>query len=265
MMGFMTNDDRPVDPLIARRRDASVIDLTPPTGRTKDERGYDTRSYGGHDEISDDRADDPDDIWAVEPDVADGTDRFGLFEDDGPEPVAAWDRSPRTARPVPPQLLVLFAIVATVGVIWGITALRGPAQGSEVAPATTELVQATVGLGAVEQSGTTVHLTVQVTSTAGVRDVLSNHVWIVRDGQSLPEGIAFTGCLATDDELAKPLSGTLVVAGGVDDPAACGVGGFELAAGGSATLDLTASTLAPGRYRVLVAAWTSDVFEVAAG
>jgi hypothetical protein len=244
MMGVVTNDERPVDPLIARRRDASVLDLTPPTGRD------------GHTFV-----DDTDERT----DGTDGTDGFGLFERDAPEPVAAWDRRPTTARPVPPQLLVLLAVVATVGVIWGITALRGPSQSNGAAPATTELVQATVGLDSVEQSGATVHLAVDVTSTAGVRDVLSNHVWIVRDGQALPAGIAFTGCLATDDELAKPLAGTLVVTSGVDDPSLCGVGGFELAPGGTAAIDITATGLAPGAYRVLVAAWTSDQFVVAAG
>lgn len=257
MMGVMTNGNRPVDPLIARRRDASVLDLTPPAGR---------------DGVYDER-DDRDDRWVdadgdgVRDDrgfEADGTDRFDLFDDDGPEPVAAWDRSPRAPRPVPPQLLVLLAVVATVGVIWGITALRGPAASTEQSSVTTELVQATVGVRAVEQSGPIVHLVIDVTSTAGVHDVLSNHVWIVRDRQPLPEGIAFTGCLATDDELAKPLSGTLVVTSAATDASACGVGGFELAPGGSATIDLTASVLEPGSYRVLVAAWTSDVFEITA-
>ena len=239
----VSQNDRPVDPLIARR-DAPVLDLTPPgTSPTFEDDAYD---------LTDAR------------DVPDGTDGFDLF-DEGPEPVAAWDRSPSAPRPVPPQLKVLAATLATIAVIWAIVALRGPAQDGDGAdaPAGTTVISATLALGAVRQNAGTTTVEATLSSAGGVDEVLSNQVWLVRDGVEFPDAIAFIGCLAVDDQLDKPFTGTYDVVTPVNDATACGVGGFQLAPGGSATVRVTALGLAPGAYRVLVAAWTSEPFTVA--
>lgn len=272
--GVVSAHDRPVDPLIARR-DASLLDLTPPRGRSDRARGrrpsdpdldpdaeFDLDDSWddldrGHDEF-DDR-----DVDVRGPAAPDGTDGFGLFDDE-PEPVAAWDRSPATPRSTPPQLKVLAAIVGTVAVIWAIVALRGPSDdGSQETTSTTTMISAAVTLGTVQQNAGTTTVEATISSDASAEVLLSNHVWIVRDGEEYPEAIAFIGCTAVDDVLEKPFSGTYDVVAPVNDAAACGVGSFSLAGGGSATVRVTALGLAPGAYRVLLAAWTSPPFTVA--
>lgn len=258
MMERVSQNDRPVDPLIARR-DAPVLDLTPP-GTTPT---FGRSARDDLDPFEDDDGDDGDRYGATQV-APDGTDGFDLF-DEGPEPVAAWERSPDVPRPVPPQLKVLAAVVATVAVIWAIVALRGPSEagsGTE-APTGTTVISATLALGAVQQTAGTATVEATLSSTAGVDEVLSNHVWLVRDGVAFPEAIAFIGCLAVDDQLDKPFTGTYDVVTPVNDATACGVGGFQLAPGASATVRVTAAGLAPGAYRVLLAAWTSEPFTVA--
>lgn len=268
----VSRNDRPVDPLIARR-EASVLDLTPPG--TQPTFARDRRGAPPHDEYDDeyrdwDDFDDRREVFeedgygdedAYELGEADGTDGFGLF-DEGPEPVAVWDRSPAAPRAVPPQLKVLAAVVATVAVIWAIAAVRGPSEDGTPAPTGTTVIAASLALGSVQQNAGATTVDATLTSAAGVDEVLSNHVWIVRDGVEFPEAIAFVGCLAVDDQLDKAFTGTFEVVTPVNDASSCGVGGFALAPGGTATVKVTALGLAPGAYRVLLAAWMSEPFTV---
>ncbi len=173
---------------------------------------------------------------------------------------------------MPPQLKVVAAIIATVAVIWAIAALRGPADDGTAAVtgdagsseiSDTAAPTASLLVGAVRQNAGATTVAATLTSASAVDEVVWNHVWIVHDGLEFPEATAFIGCLAADDQLGKPLSGLHQVATPVADATACGLGGFALAPGATATIEITAAGLTPGSYRVLIAAWTSEPFTVA--
>ncbi len=230
----------PVDPLIATRSTADHD-----TSRDRDDRG-------------------------IPPGTADATDGFGLFAAP-PEPVAAWHRAPSPHPRARPGLLVPAAVLATVAAIWAIAELR-PAPTDPTATATADdappVSAETVGVAVVRlehRDGATV-VELSLTNTGTAAEVLSNHVWVVREGLAFPEATAAVACLATDDRPDKPLPAVSQVTAEAPADAgaarACGVGGFVSAPGAPARIALTITGLEPGDHRVIVAAGSSPVFTV---
>jgi hypothetical protein len=194
---------------------------------------------------------------------ADVTLQFGRFED-APEPVAAWQRTPTPAPAPRPGLLAVAAVLATVATIWGIAVLRpAPSRAPRATTPTTEPAVLVAELVSQQHrdGATTVELSLANTGTEEA--ALSNHVWVVRQGEAFPDAIAAVGCLAADDLVAKQLPRAVAVTARTDGSAReCGLGSFVLAPGTLGRLTVTVAGLAPGDHRVLATTATSPVFTV---
>jgi hypothetical protein len=95
-------------------------------------------------------------------------------------------------------------------------------------------------------------------------ELLPNAVYVLREGAAFPEAIAFTGCLAVDDVQMKLFQPAYVVDAPAGDATMCGLGSILLRPGDVSTLTIVASGLPTGSYRVALAGWGSEPFEVIA-
>jgi hypothetical protein len=207
-----------------------------------------------------------DELAAVEvPDVwAGATARAREAGGDGepPVPVAlAPVRAQRTRR-TSPWLTSVAAVIAAIGVIALIAVVRKPIEEPPAAAATTTVPALAVRtLAAPTVDGVTT-IELELGYDAIGEELLPNAVYVLREGAAFPEAIAFTGCLAVDDVQMKLIQPAYVVDAPAGDATMCGLGSILLRPGDVSTLTIVASGLPTGSYRVALAGWGSEPFEV---
>lgn len=200
------------------------------------------------------------DVWAT----ANARAREVSADPDSPVPVALAPARARRVRRSSPLVTSAAAVIAAIGVIALIAAVRRPIEEPPAAASTTTVPALAIStLAAPTVDGvTTVEL--EIGYDAVGEDSLPNAVYVLREGAAFPEAIAFTGCLAVDDVQLKLIQPAYTVDTPVDDATMCGLGSILLQPGDVSTLTITASGLAAGSYRVALAGWGSEPFEVIA-
>lgn len=200
------------------------------------------------------------DVWAA----ANSRAREADPDRESPVPVALAPVGPRRERRSPSWLTGVVAVVAAIGVIALIAVVRNPIEEPPAAATTTTVPALAVStLAAPTVDGlTTIEL--ELGYDAIGEDSMPNAVYVLREGAAFPEAIAFTGCLAVDDVQLKLIQPAYVVDAPAGDATMCGLGSILLRPGDVSTLTIVASGLPTGSYRVALAGWGSEPFEVIA-
>jgi hypothetical protein len=203
------------------------------------------------------------DVWAE----ANARARDAGADREPPVPVAlAPARAQRTRRTrrTSPWLTSVAAVIAAIGVIALIAVVRKPIEEPPAAAATTTVPALAVRtLAAPTVDGVTT-IELELGYDAIGEELLPNAVYLLREGAAFPEAIAFTGCLAVDDVQMKLIQPAYVVDAPAGDATMCGLGSILLRPGDVSTLTIVASGLPTGSYRVALAGWGSEPFEVIA-
>ncbi len=181
-----------------------------------------------------------------------------------PVPVALAPVRTRRVRRSPPWLAGVAAVLVAIGVIALIAVVRSPIEEPPAAATTTTVPALAIStLGAPTVAGVTT-IELELGYDAVGEESLPNAVYVLREGAAFPEAIAFTGCLAVDDVQLKLIQPAYVVDIAVDDATMCGLGSILLQPSDVSTLTIAATGLSAGSYRVALAGWASEPFEVTA-
>ncbi len=200
------------------------------------------------------------DVWAAANARARETDP----DREAPVAVALAPVRERRVRRSSPWLTSVAAVIAAIGVIALIAVVRKPIEEPPAAATTTTVPALAIStLVAPTVDGVTT-IELELGYDAIGEDALPNAVYVLREGAAFPEAIAFTGCLAVDDVQLKLIQPAYVVDAAVGDATLCGLGSILLRPGDVSTLTITAGGLPTGSYRVALAGWGSEPFDVIA-
>ena len=207
-----------------------------------------------------------DDLTAIEvPDVwadANARVRDAGSDREPPVPVTLVPVRARRARRSSPWLTSVAAVIAAIGVIALIAVVRNPIDEPPDAATTTTVPALAISTLAAPTAAGVTTIELELGYDAIGEDALPNAVYVLREGAAFPEAIAFTGCLAVDDVQLKLIQPAYVVDAPVGDATMCGLGSILLRPGDVSTLTIAASGLPAGSYRVALAGWGSEPFEV---